>query len=532
MIENKKVIACYIRLSEDDEDTAKGIKDESNSVTAQRNLIRGYIKRESDFEGYGVLEYVDDGYTGTTFTRPGYERLMEDAKGGNISVIIVKDFSRLGRDYLETGNLLERIFPLLQIRFISVNDNYDSADCNGMTGGLTVALKNVMNAMYSKDLSGKVRSAMTTRAKNGQYVAAKVAYGYVKDSEDIHHLLIDDEAADNVRLIFNFAAEGKNKHWICGYLNTNGIPTPSEYMISKGLKPTMRRNAKQPRWTMTTISDMLRNQIYIGNTCWNKSVQNIGTGKKNVKNSRDEWIIVEGTHDAIVSKETFEKANEKAFSCSHKNVRGIACPLIYCAYCGRTLVAPKDGNHIRYRCMNGYGEFAEDDCKKVRIKAKDLEQAVLANVNLMTEIYAEKKVQLKKTVSEVSTITKQIDSLTKEKERLSARKMRLYEKYRFGGTREEYIRKKQQNDDRLSEIESELQDARCRLEAAKQNEENTSNTDQVISDIRLMETFDKEKLKRLIDRVDVYSESEIQITWKPMDFIFDSIASGTSEIKI
>lgn len=532
MIENKKVIACYIRLSEDDEDTAKGIKDESNSITAQRNLIRGYIKMDGDFEGYGITEYVDDGFTGTTFTRPGYERLMEDAKRGNISVIIVKDFSRLGRDYLETGNLLERIFPLLKIRFVSVNDNYDSADCNGMTGGLTVALKNVMNAMYSRDLSGKVRSAMTTRAKNGQYMAAKVAYGYMKDPEDIHHLVIDDEVVENVRLIFNLAADGKNKHWICGYLNSNNIPTPSEYMISKGIKPGNKRNSKKPKWTMTTISDMLRNQIYIGNTCWNKSAQNISTGKKNVKNSKDEWIVVEGTHDAIISRELFEKANELAFTGNHKTVKGTVCPLIYCAYCGRTLAAPKDGNHIRYRCMNGYGEFAGDDCKKVRIKAKDLEETVLANVNLMAEVYSEKKEQLKKNVSEVSAITKKIASLTKEQERLTARKMRLYEEYRFGGTREEYIRKKNQNDDRLLEISSELQEEQCKLEAAKQNEEDASNTEQVLSEIRLMENFDKEKLKRLIDRVDVYSETEIEIIWKSMDFIFDSVTSGTNEIKI
>ena len=133
---------------------------------------------------------------------------MEDAKRGNIGVVVVKDFFRLGRDHLETGNLLERIFPMLQIRFISVNDGYDSADCDGMTGGLNVALKNVMNAMYSRDLSGKVRTAMTTRAKNGQYIAAMTPYGYVKDPEDKHHLVVDEEAASVVRRIFTLAAEG------------------------------------------------------------------------------------------------------------------------------------------------------------------------------------------------------------------------------------------------------------------------------------------------------------------------------------
>ena len=141
MIEDKKVIGCYIRLSEDDDDTARGLKDESNSVSVQRQLIQMYIDKECGFRDYGIKEYVDDGYTGTTFTRPGFEQMMEDAKKGEIGTIIVKDFSRLGRDHLETGNLLERIFPILGIRFISVNDAFDSADCNGMTGGLNVALK-------------------------------------------------------------------------------------------------------------------------------------------------------------------------------------------------------------------------------------------------------------------------------------------------------------------------------------------------------------------------------------------------------
>mgnify|MGYP002624514270 FL=1 len=525
MIVNEKVIACYIRLSEDDEDTAKGLKDESNSVTAQRNLIRGYIFRDAELKGYPVREYVDDGYTGTTFTRPGYEKLMDDAKRGEVSIIIVKDLSRLGRDHLETGNLLERIFPLLGIRFISVNDNYDSADCTGMTGGLTVALKNVMNAMYSRDLSGKVRSAMTTRAKSGQYMAAKVPYGYRKDPEDVHHLLVDDEAAEVVRMIFDFAADGKNKHWICGYLNANGIPTPSEYLIAKGGKPSVHRNSKNPRWTLTTIGDMLKNQVYIGNTCWNKSVQNISTGKKNVKNSRDEWIVIENTHEAVVSREIFDRANELAFTGQHKASTGKACPLIYCGYCGRSMAAPKDGNHIRYRCMNGYGEFAEEDCKKSRIKARDLEQTVLANVNLMAQIYAEKKQQCRAPVSEVADVSDRIQSIKKEQERLKARKTRLYEEYRSDGNREVYIKRKQQNDMRLAEIEEELQEAECLLEAAKQNETEGTMTEQALNEVQMMDTFDREKLKKLIDRVNVYAEDEIEIIWKPMDSIFNSISA-------
>ncbi len=299
MIENRKVIACYIRLSDEDEESEKGFKDESNSVSVQRQLIRSYIEGDPDFKGYSIKEYVDDGYIGTNFRRPQYKQLMEDAKRGDIGVIIVKDLSRLGRDHLDTGDLLERIFPLLQIRFISVNDRYDSADCKGMTGGLNVALRNVMNAMYSRDLSGKVQSAMTTRAKNGQYIAAITPFGYVKDPEDKHHLIIDEEAAVVVRRIFALAAEGNTKGWIAKYLNDEGVDTPGVYFEKKGMKRRGNRNVEKPMWTTTTISDMLKNEVYIGSVCWHKGSNNLDTGKKQVRNKREEWIITPNAHEAI-----------------------------------------------------------------------------------------------------------------------------------------------------------------------------------------------------------------------------------------
>ena len=527
MIENKKVIACYIRLSDEDEDSEKGYKDESNSVSAQRQLINSYIGNEPEFKDFGIKEYVDDGYTGTNFRRPGYENLMEDAKRGDIGVIIVKDFSRLGRDHLETGNLLERIFPMLQIRFISVNDGYDSADNDGMTGGLNVALKNVMNSMYSRDLSGKVQTAMTTRAKNGQYIAAMTPYGYVKDPEDKHHLLVDEDVAEVVRMIFELASEGKAKGWIAKYLNDEGIPTPGEYFAGKGMKRRGSRNIEKPRWTTTTISDMLRNEVYIGNICWHKRSQNLTTGKKAVKNSREDWIVTENAHEAIVSKELFHEANAKAFTGRKKTSKNVkSCPLIYCAYCGRTLSAPKDGNHTKYRCMNGYGTFAEKDCMNVRIKGTDLENAILANVNKMAEIYAENSKKGRRSVSEVDALSDKVIALEKEQKRLSAKKLRLYEEYRSGGSREEYIRLKEETEKRLAEVTEMLKNMDLQLETAKQNDIISTSTQKVFTEVVHMDSFDKTTLKKIIDRVNVYGPDKIEIIWKPMDVAFQRISAG------
>ena len=534
MIENKKAIACYIRLSDEDEESAKGRKEESNSVSGQRQIIRSFIRSDIMLRDYEIKEYVDDGFTGTNFRRPGYESLMEDAKRGDVGVIIVKDFSRLGRDYLETGNLLERIFPLMQIRFISVNDHYDSDDFKGTTGGLNVALKNVLNNMYSRDLSNKVTAAMTTRAKAGQYMASMVAYGYKKDPEDKHHLVIDEEAASVVRRIFDLAAEGYGKGWIAKYLNDEGVISPGEYMAEKGIRRNGRRNAEKPRWTTTTISDMLKNEVYIGKLCWNKSNINLLTGKKVVKNRREEWIVTENAHEAVVSKDVFQAANEKAFTGRKRNTKRVKpCPLIYCAYCGRSLSAPKDGNHVKYRCMNGYGTFAEKDCMNVRIKRADLEQTVLTNVNMMVELYYERSEKAAKAVkSGTASLTEQQEQFIGEREKIKDLKMRLYLEYRDGGTKEEYLRKKKDAEERLIQIDEIIEDFDRRLEKARQDDIQSIKTSDAISQIKDIQTFDKEKLKKVIDRVIAYGAEKIEIIWKPMDEIFGSIAGNSGFIEI
>ena len=263
-------IAVYIRLSSEDNDVDGSIKAESNSVSAQRMLINEFIKKQDEFTNCPVVEYVDDGYSGTNFNRPGFQRMMEDAKTGRIKSIVIKDFSRFGRDYLEVGNYLEKILPVLGIRIISINDGFDSINSSGFTGGMSVALKNMLNAMYSRDLSQKVRSAMKTHAKNGEYMPAFPKYGYIKDPEDKHHLVIDPEAAEIVKLIFTMAADGKTKGQIAKYLNETHVLTCREYMCRKGIKMHRENEKEKKLWSVTTISDMLKNEVYLGKIIWNK----------------------------------------------------------------------------------------------------------------------------------------------------------------------------------------------------------------------------------------------------------------------
>lgn len=229
---DKTAVALYLRLSNEDSD--KGKLEESNSISAQRVLLTKHVEELMQGQAYSITEFCDDGYSGTDFNRPGVQALIDAAKNGSVGMIVVKDFSRFGRDYLEVGRFLEYIFPILQVRFVSVNDNYDSSDKFGTTGGMSVALKNLVYGMYSADLSKKIRSARDTRVRNGEFVGQFAPYGYMKNPEDKHELLIDENVAWVVRRIFRQAADGVSHTEIARQLNEEGIPTRYMYHQLKG----------------------------------------------------------------------------------------------------------------------------------------------------------------------------------------------------------------------------------------------------------------------------------------------------------
>ena len=204
----REVLALYMRLSDEDDNMPKGA--ESNSISHQRQLMMEYVSGHPDLQGYRIAEFVDDGYSGADFTRPNFQKMMDMVKAGSIGVIITKDYSRLGRDYLEVGNYMECIFPLMQVRYISVNDGYDSRESFGSTGGMDVVLKNIVNAMYCRDASRKVRSAKKILAQQGKYIAAFAPFGYRKSAADKHVLEPDPDAAPLVRLIFRMTQKGKS----------------------------------------------------------------------------------------------------------------------------------------------------------------------------------------------------------------------------------------------------------------------------------------------------------------------------------
>lgn len=512
-------IAVYIRLSSEDNDVDGSIKAESNSVSAQRMLINEFIKKQDEFTNCPVVEYVDDGYSGTNFNRPGFQRMMEDAKAGRIKSIVIKDFSRFGRDYLEVGNYLEKILPVLGIRIISINDGFDSINSSGFTGGMSVALKNMLNAMYSRDLSRKVRSAMKTHAKNGEYMPAFPKYGYIKDPEDKHHLVIDPEAAETVKLIFTMAADGKTKGQIAKYLNETHVLTCREYMCRKGIKMHRENEKEKKLWSVTTISDMLKNEVYLGKIIWNKKrVARTGSNKL-VSNDKEEWIVVENAHEPIISDELFRKANEKAFT-NQKRVltkRGVACPIFFCPTCGRRLGFTS--RETGYRCMQAHISGLSG-CAESKMDRKEAEETVLDAARNMAQLISEnlekKKSEWHKTILKEENIA----TLVSEKKRLSSRKMKLYSDYRSEVLdKEGYMEELEKTTSRISEITLQIAELENEIAVAKKKCDEATEKEMEVNEIAALQDFDKIQLSKIIEKVFIYEPGRMEINWK-MDDIF------------
>lgn len=248
----------YLRLSRDD-----GDKEESNSIIGQRELLRNFIRTRPELREYAVR--IDDGFTGSNFERPSFKKMLEDVKAGRTNCIIVKDLSRFGRNYLDAGEYIEKIFPFLGVRFIAVNDNYDSFGGKNASDELIIPFKNLINEAYCRDISVKVRTQLEVKRKSGQYIGAFAVYGYLKDDADKNHLIVDEYAADIVRDIFSWKLEGMSPQDIAARLNRNGVLSPMEYKKSLGMKfATSFKANPQALWSANAVLRILKNPVYTG----------------------------------------------------------------------------------------------------------------------------------------------------------------------------------------------------------------------------------------------------------------------------
>ncbi len=370
--------ACgYIRLSRED-----GDKEESNSVTGQRDLIRDYLSRYPELRERGMK--VDDGYTGSNFDRPAFQEMMAEVKAGKINCIVVKDLSRFGRDHLGVGEYLEQLFPFLGVRFIAINDHYDSLHSNPESDELVIPFKNLINEAYCRDTSVKTRSQLEIKRQRGDFIGSFAVFGYRKDPEDRHRLVVDDYAADVVRDIFKWKLEGISAGDIADRLTEKGILTPLDYKRSLGLRySTSFRVKERPAWSAGMVLRILKNPVYIGVLEQGRVTTPSYRVKRLVNKPREEWAVVENCHEAIIDRYDFEIVQKVLALDTRTSVGGKAVELfsgmVYCGECGgamiRKTVPSGKKRYVYYVCA---AHKNEKSCSAHSMRVEALDEIILA----------------------------------------------------------------------------------------------------------------------------------------------------------
>lgn len=395
--ESKKegyVIALYMRVSKEDGEVKSGDKRESGSIVNQRGLLRAFVEGEKEFCGCAVQEWCDDGYSGTNFRRPAMEALLQKAGEGKVNCIIVKDFSRFGRDYLTVSDYVEQIFPFLGIRFISVNDGYDSSRDTGAAKGMEMAFRNIVYGWYSRDISEKEKTGRRARAQKGDYLSAFAPIGYEKDKKNKNHLIVEMEGAEIVRRIFLMAGAGFTVKEIARLLNGEGTPTPSALKQRQGHShPWWEGIHGEHLWDLSSITRILRDERYLGTVVYGKrSRQDVGD-YRGKKNGREKWVAVSGCHEPIVTEEEFQKAQDMLKKCGRIKARGKGEGAfqgkVRCGVCGYAMAHEKKGDW-GYRCRTG--ERTEKfSCMAGRIAEGELADVVQSIAGVYEEIFLGKR---------------------------------------------------------------------------------------------------------------------------------------------
>jgi site-specific DNA recombinase len=507
------VLAIYLRLSKEDTDNRCERKEESNSIRTQRLLLRNYISEKEDLKEFEVTEYVDDGYSGKNFERPGIKRLLNDVRKNRIQCIMVKDFSRFGRDYVEVGYYIEKIFPFMGVRFIAVNNHFDNiAMKEGEVPDMDFSFQNLIYDYYSVENSVKTKKVQEKRRQAGKYMAVYAPYGYLKDPQDKNHLIIDEEAAIQVRNIFEWYAKGVTKANIARLLDARGFITPANYMTAKGSSYSWQYKESQGKWSGAIVGRILKNRTYTGTLVSGKT-EAIEIGGKRVRyKEQDEWCITENTHQPIISNELFErvqnwgktmlnnKTDKNKKESNEFSLRGY----LRCGGCKHKLTRRKRAN-VTYYCRYYYemhnetclkGSVLEDKIleivldvlKKQIILAK--ETRYLSNLKLYMEQYRERERMASRYV-----IEEKIKKMKKED-------FLRYELFHTGKIEKDcYLEEKRNNAKQLKQLEEKL----LRYNTSIENSTNQQK-DQTFLDI-----CEQEMIKALLETIEVYPNNRVVI---------------------
>lgn len=512
-------VAVYLRLSKDDGEAGKA---ESNSITSQRDIIRGFIRKQSDMEIFDF--YVDDGWSGANFDRPAFKRMMEDIKAGLIDCVIVKDLSRLGRDYIESGRLIQKTFPDQGVRFIAINDNYDSLTADFNEESLVLPVKNFINDAYCRDISIKVKSQQKMKRESGQYIGAFAMYGYCKDPENKNHLVIDKYAAGIVLSIFEWKVEGYSFEAIAEKLNGMGVLSPMEYKKSNGENfCTGFRTNVRGKWSAVAVRRILMNETYIGTLVQGKSERVNYKVKKSIAKPNDEWVRIPNAHEAIVSRDLFDVVQQLLMSdcrsSSGKDTSHLYSGILYCGDCGepmtRRISRYKGKTTVRFICSN-YNKNGK--CSRHSILQEDLDKLVLYGIKSRIEIILEQMTaiagvkNLDMRYDDIVAFDQEIVELKAEQEKYKKLRAALYEDYKKGVISEEDFKTFSViYEEKYSEIQSDLNKQMENLKGLFKNGLEAGMKLEQYKDILQLETLNRTALVHLVEKIYVYGDKRIHV---------------------
>ena len=512
----------YLRLSRDD-----GDKEESNSITGQRELLRDYISQRPELREYAVR--VDDGFSGSTFERPNFQKMIEDVKAGRTDCIIVKDLSRFGRNYLDAGEYIEKIFPFLGVRFIAVNDHYDSLGDKKASDDLIIPFKNLINEAYCRDISVKIRSQLEIKRKNGQFLGSFATFGYLKDEQNKNKLAVDEYAADIVRDIFKWKLEGVSPQDIADALNKLGILSPMEYKRSLGMKFTtsFKTNTKA-LWSAGTVIRILKNPIYTGVLVQGKETTPSYKVHKRITKDESEWIVIEDSHEAIITKIDFNSVQKILKLDTRRSPDDEAVQLfsgmVFCGDCGASMVrktVPAGGKKYVYYVCSAHKQ--DKSCSPHRMRDTVLEGIVLDSLkqHIREVVDMSELIEITDTAplrtAQAQKVQRQLDKKHEEYEKLQKLLMSLYENLTDGIIdREEYARLKQSFALRADETEKQMDALRESLTDIQNHGTENAWTDEFIKRQGLT-ALDRAVVVALIDKILIHSDDVVEIICRWQD---------------
>jgi len=501
------ITACYERLSQEDKNDG-----ESNSIQNQKKILERYCKDH----GYTAIRHYDedDGYSGTNFNRPGFQKMLADVKAGKIARVIVKDMSRLGRDYLQVGMYTDIVFPEFGVHFLAVNDGVDSARGENEFA----AIRNVFNEMFARDTSKKIRATWQNKGKSGEHLCTNPPYGYIKDPNDKKKWIVDEEAAAVVQKIFSLCVDGMGPTQIAKWLRQNKIKNPTAYLVERGLPTSNPPTADPYRWREETVSRTLERMEYLGHTVNFKTFRQSYKHKKKLYNDPDKWAVFENTHEPIIEENVFvvvQNLRKSRIRPTKMGDMGMFSGLLYCEDCGSKMYLCR-ANHFKpgqeYYICSTYRKDREL-CTTHSIRTVVLEEIILRNLREAMAYVKNHEDDFIREAADISMrerdreLAAKKDALAKAEKRvieLDTIIKRLYEDNVTGKlTDERFIKLSRDYELEQNSLKSETEAMR---QDVKQQEQKKGNIKSFIAATKKytdLQALDATVLREFIDRIDI-----------------------------